>query len=132
MRWLDSLTDAMDMNLSKLWEIVEDRGTWHAAVHRVTKSQTWLSDWTTTTLFVLLKHYSFPWETGYDSIWTSTPLSKAEAFWIPNRPWSHLRKVLLPRLVSWYHLFTPSIKVLFLKRSILWQSPKIVSDQISH
>ena len=63
MRWLDSLTDAMDMNLNKLWEIVEGRGTWHAAVHRVTKSQTWLSDWTTATLFVLLKHYSFPWET---------------------------------------------------------------------
>ena len=38
MRWLDSVTDSMDMNLSKLWEIVEDRGTWHAAVHGVTKS----------------------------------------------------------------------------------------------
>ena len=46
MRLLDGITDSTDMTLSKLWETVEDRGTWHAAVHRVTKSQTWLSDWT--------------------------------------------------------------------------------------
>ena len=38
--WLDSITDSMDMNLSKLQEIVEDRGFWHATVHGVTKSQT--------------------------------------------------------------------------------------------
>jgi len=39
-RWLDSITDSMDMNLSKLQEMVEDRGTWRAAAHRVSKSQT--------------------------------------------------------------------------------------------
>ena len=38
MRWLDSITNSMDMNLSKLWEIVKGRGTWHATVHGVTKS----------------------------------------------------------------------------------------------
>ena len=40
MRWLDSITDSMDMSLSKFQEIVKDRGSWHAAIHGVTKSQT--------------------------------------------------------------------------------------------
>ena len=40
MRWLDSMTDSMDMNLSKLWETVEDRGAWYVAVHEAAKSKT--------------------------------------------------------------------------------------------
>jgi len=53
MRWLDSVTDSMDMNLRKLRERVKDRKAWHTAAHGVTKSQTWLSNWTTANTYII-------------------------------------------------------------------------------
>ena len=56
-RWLDSITDSMDMNWNKVWETVEDRGAWCAGVHGVAKSWTRLRDWTTAYI-ILYSNYT--------------------------------------------------------------------------
>ena len=66
MKWLDSITDSMDMILRKLWKIVKDREAWHAIVHGVAKSWTRLSDLTT---IRPLRYHSTPFSTKANNVW---------------------------------------------------------------
>ena len=81
MRWLDAITDIMDMTVSTLQELVTDREAWGAAVHGVTKSQTWLSDWTELNFSELpsVSFIKYSWESarGLLRLWYSKGLNKA-------------------------------------------------------
>ena len=69
MRWLDSTTNSMDINLSILWETVEDRVAWHTVVHGVAETQTQISDWTTiiTNCFMALQILCIKWKLNFCS-----------------------------------------------------------------
>ena len=77
MRWLDSITDVIDMSLSKLWELVMDREAWHAAVHGVARSRTWLSDSTELIICLIglyLKTMYIP-ELKYNAVRKTEPIN---------------------------------------------------------
>ena len=77
MRWLDGITDSMDMGLGGLWELVMDREAWHAVIHVVAKSRTRLSNWTelTWTEVLLEVHFTKPWQkSNQEFLYTSSHL----------------------------------------------------------
>ena len=106
MRWLDGITDLMDMSLSKLRELVMNREAWHAAVHGVTKSQTRLSEWTVQPLRKMIWRFlkKIKIEPLYDSLILFLGV--------------YVKKT---KFLNWNNIYTPTFTVALFIEARIWQ-----------
>ena len=130
MRWLDSITDSMGMNLSRLWKMVEDRGAWHDAVHGVAKSRIWLSDWTTTNFHTSC--FLFTPFSGFLST-LLTPLFVVQFLsqvWLFVTPWSAACQACLSFTNSWSLLKLMSIESVMPSNRVILCRPLLLLPSI--
>ena len=100
MRWLDGITDSMDVNLSELRELVMDREAWHAAIHGVSKSWTWLSNWTELNWTLLYPDAQSHTHTHTHNVYINTHLYITHRFIF--YPW-FLETFIVCDLSPWYY-----------------------------
>ena len=128
MGWLDNITDSMDTNLSKLWEIVENRGAWLASVHGTTKSQTWLREWTRVILLLV------SWEIStfffLRNLHVVIVVQLLSCIWFFATPWTAACQVSLSFTISQSVLRFVSIESVMLSNHLILCHPFLLLPSI--